>query len=126
MNKEKLLYTIGEVAEELHVEQHVLRFWESQFRQIKPIKRKGRRLYDHECIEAIKKIKYMLYDKGYTIKGVQKEFNDDVKIDRGSKDLLQELTDLRDYLISKINSEEGSRKCSADVCHIAGEPIKKV
>ncbi|MDG7053304.1 MAG: hypothetical protein LKM45_05515, partial [Wolbachia endosymbiont of Alcedoecus sp.] len=63
---------------------------------------------------------------GYTIKGVQKEFNNDVKIDRGSKDLLQELTDLRDYLISKINSEEGSRKCSADVCHIAGEPIKKV
>ncbi|MGL9717509.1 MAG: MerR family transcriptional regulator [Wolbachia sp.] len=101
MNKEKLLYTIGEVAEELHLEQHVLRFWENQFCQIKPIKRKGRRLYDHKCIEVIKKIKYMLYDKGYTIKGVQKEFGN---VNRGSKDLLQELTDLRDYLISKINS----------------------
>ncbi|MDM8335028.1 MerR family transcriptional regulator [Wolbachia pipientis] len=105
MNKEKLLYTIGEVAEELHLEQHVLRFWESQFHQIKPIKLKGRRLYDHKCIEVIKKIKYMLYDKGYTIKGVQKELDNDVKINRDSKDLLQELTDLRDYLISKINSE---------------------
>ncbi|NSM56868.1 MerR family transcriptional regulator [Wolbachia endosymbiont of Atemnus politus] len=105
MDKEKLLYTIGEVAEELHLEQHVLRFWENQFHQIKPIKRKGRRLYDHKCIEAIKRIKYMLYDKGYTIKGVQKEFDNNVKINCGLKDLLQELTDLRDYLISKINSE---------------------
>ncbi|MDR2609658.1 MAG: MerR family transcriptional regulator [Rickettsiales bacterium] len=110
MNKEKLLYTIGEVAAELNLEQHVLRFWESQFRQIKPIKRKGRRLYDHKCIEAIKKIKYMLYDKGYTIKGVQKEFDNDMKVNRDPKDLLQELTDLRDYLISKINSEESNEQ----------------
>lgn len=105
MNKEKLFYTIGEVAEELHLEQHVLRFWESKFHQIKPIKRKGRRLYDHKCIEEIKKIKYMLYEKGYTIKGVQKEFGNDVRIDHYSRNLLQELTDLRDYLTDKINEE---------------------
>ncbi|QOD38764.1 MerR family transcriptional regulator [Candidatus Wolbachia massiliensis] len=110
MNKEKLFYTIGEVAEELCLEQHVLRFWEGQFRQINPIKRKGRRLYDHKCIEVIKKIKYMLYDKGYTIKGVQKEFDNDIKINCDLKDLLQELTGLRDYLISKINSEKSSER----------------
>ncbi len=107
MNKEKLFYTIGEVAEELHLEQHVLRFWEGQFHQIKPTKRKGRRLYDRKCIEAIKKVKYMLYDKGYTIKGVQKEFGNDIK---ATKNLLQELTDLRDYLTSKINNEESNKQ----------------
>ncbi|WCR57646.1 MerR family transcriptional regulator [Wolbachia endosymbiont of Ctenocephalides felis wCfeJ] len=110
MNKEKLLYTIGEVAEKLHVEQHVLRFWENQFRQIEPIKRKGRRLYDYKCIEAIKKIKYMLYDKGYTIKGVQKEFDSNTKSNCNFSNLLKELTDLRDYLISKIDSEESNRQ----------------
>ncbi|MDX5527088.1 MAG: MerR family transcriptional regulator [Wolbachia endosymbiont of Andrena nigroaenea] len=110
MNKEKLFYTIGEVAEELHLEQHVLRFWEGQFHQIKPTKSKGRRLYDLKCIEAIKKVKYMLYDKGYTIKGVQKEFGNDIKVNRDPKNLLQELTDLRDYLTSKINNEESNEQ----------------
>lgn len=105
MDKEKLFYTIGEVAEELHLEQHVLRFWESQFDQIEPIKRKRRRLYDHKCIEAIKKIKYMLYDKGYTIKGVQREFANNAKTNQDVEyleNLLQELKNLRDYLTSKI------------------------
>ncbi|WP_341818474.1 MerR family transcriptional regulator [Wolbachia endosymbiont (group B) of Ennomos erosarius] len=110
MNKEKLFYTIREVAEELHLEQHVLRFWEGQFHQIKPTKRKGRRLYDRKCIEAIKKVKYMLYDKGYTIKVVQKEFGNDIKVNRDPKNLLQELTDLRDYLTSKINNEESNEQ----------------
>lgn len=110
MNKEKLFYMIGEVAEELHLEQHVLRFWEGQFHQIKPTKRKGRRLYDLKCIEAIKKVKYMLYDKGYTIKGVQKEFGNDIKVNLDPKNLLQELTDLRDYLTSKINNEESNEQ----------------
>ncbi|WP_168464688.1 MerR family transcriptional regulator [Wolbachia endosymbiont of Ctenocephalides felis wCfeT] len=103
-SKEKLFYTIGEVAEELRLEQHVLRFWESQFDQIKPTKRKGRRLYDHECINIIKKIKDMLYDKGYTIKGVQKEFNNKKKVNGISKNLLQELIDLRSYLMDKLSN----------------------
>lgn len=108
INKQKLFYTIGEVAEELHLEQHVLRFWESQFHQIEPVKRKGRRLYDHNCIETIKKIKYMLYDKGYTIKGVQKEFNSDIKINNNREyleNVLQELKGLRDDLMNKIGTE---------------------
>lgn len=49
----------------------------------------------------------MLYDKGYTIKGVQKEFGNDIKV---TKNLLQELTDLRDYLTSKINNEESNKQ----------------
>lgn len=65
--------TISEVAEDLDLPQHVLRFWETRFTQIKPMKRGGgRRYYRPQDVELIKGIRYMLYDQGYTIKGVQK------------------------------------------------------
>lgn len=65
--------TISEVAEDLNLPQHVLRFWETRFSQIKPMKRGGgRRYYRPQDVELIKGIRYMLYDQGYTIKGVQK------------------------------------------------------
>ncbi len=65
--------TISEVANELKVQQHVLRFWESKFNQIKPLKRGGgRRYYRPEDIELLKNIYHLLYQEGYTIKGVQK------------------------------------------------------
>jgi len=65
--------TISEAAEELDLPQHVLRFWETRFTQIKPMKRGGgRRYYRPQDVELIKGIRYMLYDQGYTIKGVQK------------------------------------------------------
>ena len=65
--------TISEVADELGVQQHVLRFWETKFPQIKPLKRGGgRRYYRPENIELLKKIHDLLYVQGYTIKGVQR------------------------------------------------------
>ena len=64
--------TIGEVAEIVGVAQHVLRFWETQIKQIKPIKRRGRRYYRQEDIALLQKIKTLLYTDGYTVKGVQK------------------------------------------------------
>lgn len=65
--------TISEVADELGVEQHVLRFWETKFSQIKPLKRGGgRRYYRPEDVELLKNIYNLLYQEGYTIKGVQK------------------------------------------------------
>lgn len=65
--------TISEVADELKVQQHVLRFWESKFSQIKPLKRGGgRRYYRPEDVELLKNIYHLLYNEGYTIKGVQK------------------------------------------------------
>jgi len=66
------LRTIGEVAEELGIAPHVLRFWESKFHQIKPQKRRGRRYYRPEDIKIITQIKALLYGQGYTIRGVQK------------------------------------------------------
>lgn len=65
--------TISEVADELDVPQHVLRFWETKFSQIKPLKRGGgRRYYRPEDVALLKRIHSLLYTEGYTIKGVQK------------------------------------------------------
>ena len=65
--------TISEVAADLDVPPHVLRFWESKFSQIKPLKRGGgRRYYRPEDIELLRRIRTLLYRDGYTIKGVQK------------------------------------------------------
>lgn len=65
--------TISEVADELDVAQHVLRFWESKFPQVRPLKRGGgRRYYRPEDIELLRDIRSLLYDEGYTIKGAQK------------------------------------------------------
>ena len=65
--------TIGEVAAELDVPRHVLRFWESKFSQIRPMKRGGgRRYYRPEDIHLIRVVRTLLYDQGYTIKGAQR------------------------------------------------------
>jgi DNA-binding transcriptional MerR regulator len=65
--------TISEVAEDLDLPQHVLRFWESRFSQIRPLKRGGgRRYYRPDDIELLRAIRQLLYGEGYTIKGVQK------------------------------------------------------
>jgi DNA-binding transcriptional MerR regulator len=65
--------TIGEVAEELDVPKHVLRFWEGKFPQIRPMKRGGgRRYYRPEDTELLRGIRHLLHAEGYTIKGVQK------------------------------------------------------
>lgn len=65
--------TISEAAEELDLPQHVLRFWETRFAQIKPMKRGGgRRYYRPADVDLLKGIRHLLYDKGYTIRGVQR------------------------------------------------------
>lgn len=68
--------TISEVADELDLPQHVLRFWETKFAQVAPMKRGGgRRYYRPEDVELLRRIKALLHHDGYTIKGVQKLFN---------------------------------------------------
>ncbi|MBV8616579.1 MAG: MerR family transcriptional regulator [Acetobacteraceae bacterium] len=65
--------TISEVADELHIPQHVLRFWETKFAQVKPLKRGGgRRYYRPDDIALLRRISDLLYVQGYTIKGVQR------------------------------------------------------
>jgi DNA-binding transcriptional MerR regulator len=78
---------ISEVAGELNLPQHVLRFWETKFTLIKPIKRGGRRRYYRpEDVDNLRRIQGLLYDDGYTIKGVQKLFRE------GGKAVMQRAT----------------------------------
>lgn len=87
INKSKSAFrTIAEVADELGVATHVLRFWETKFPQIKPMKRNGgRRYYRPDDVEIVKTIKDFLYNKRYTIEGVQKVFKE-----KGLKNILGE------------------------------------
>jgi DNA-binding transcriptional MerR regulator len=65
--------TISEVAEEIDVPQHVLRFWESRFTQIRPLKRGGgRRYYRPDDVDLLRGVRHLLYGEGYTIRGVQR------------------------------------------------------
>ena len=70
--------TISEVAEDLDIPQHVLRFWETRFGQIRPLKRGGgRRYYRPDDVDLLKGIRHLLYSEGYTIKGVQRILKED-------------------------------------------------
>ncbi len=104
--------TISEVAQELDVPQHVLRFWESKFSPVRPLKRGGgRRYYRPEDVDLLRRIRALLYTEGYTIKGVQRLLREGQgKIDAAvagpplsmdRKDLrtaVEELSELRDML----------------------------
>ena len=70
---EKLFKSIGEVSKELDLPAHILRFWEENFKNIRPVRRRGGRRYYHvRDVEVLHKIKDLLYKQGYTIKGAQK------------------------------------------------------
>lgn len=90
--------TISEVAEELDLPQHVLRFWETRFSQIKPMKRGGgRRYYRPNNVDMLRGIKHLLYEEGYTIKGVQKLLRENgvqfaVAIGTGDMSAFEEMT----------------------------------
>jgi DNA-binding transcriptional MerR regulator len=81
---DEALRTIGEVAEILEIEQYVIRFWESKFSQIHPYKNRGIRYYSKEDISTLMRIKKLLYEDGYTIKGVQQLLTNDILKTRSS------------------------------------------
>ena len=98
--------TIREVAEVIDVPQHVLRFWESKFKQVNPLKRGGgRRYYRPDDVILIEKIKKLLYDDGYTIKGVQKLLNES----KNKNDLVMKKSTVKIVSNTKINNPETSK-----------------
>ena len=77
--------TISEVSKSINVPSHVLRFWETKFSQVKPIKRSGgRRYYRSEDIQTLSSIRELLYNEGYTIKGAQKVLKSYLKKDKST------------------------------------------
>ena len=74
----KRYFTIGEVSELCAVKPHVLRYWEQEFPQLKPVKRRGnRRYYQREDVLTIRQIRSLLYDQGYTIGGARQRMTDE-------------------------------------------------
>ena len=73
----KRYFTIGEVSELCGVKPHVLRYWEQEFAQLKPVKRRGnRRYYQHHEVLLIRRIRDLLYDQGFTISGARNRLDD--------------------------------------------------
>lgn len=111
VNKSKAAFrTIAEVADELGVATHVLRFWETKFPQIKPMKRSGgRRYYRPDDVELVKTIKDFLYEKRYTIEGVQK-----VLKEKGVKNLVGEEIQ-KDFFATSEKIDDSSRELISGV-----------
>jgi len=75
----KRYFTIGEVSELCGVKPHVLRYWEQEFAQLKPVKRRGnRRYYQHHEVLLIRRIRELLYEQGFTINGARNKLNNQV------------------------------------------------
>lgn len=117
VNKSKDAFrTIAEVADELGVATHVLRFWETKFPQIQPMKRTGgRRYYRPDDVEIVRKIKYYLYDKRYTIEGVQKVIKT-----KGVKTLLGEEIQ-KDFFAASLEEIELSKQNKELLSNISAE-----
>lgn len=79
----KRYFTIGEVSELCGVKPHVLRYWEQEFTQLKPVKRRGnRRYYQHHEVLMIRRIRDLLYDQGFTISGARNKLQEIVQVER--------------------------------------------
>ena len=95
--------TISEVAEDLDLPAHVLRFWETKFSQVHPLKRGGgRRYYRPEDVQLLSHIRSLLYDEGYTIKGVQKLMREG---NLKKSDLVPSPSDMASFEANSLKSE---------------------
>ncbi len=99
----KRYFTIGEVSELCGVKPHVLRYWEQEFTQLRPMKRRGnRRYYQHHEVLLVRRIRDLLYDQGFTISGVRNKLQEIVQLERDKKRagevLLVGVEDLEDNL----------------------------
>ncbi|WP_309679956.1 MerR family transcriptional regulator [Polaromonas sp.] len=82
----KRYFTIGEVSDLCGVKPHVLRYWEQEFTQLRPMKRRGnRRYYQHQEVLMIRRIRDLLYDQGFTISGARNKLHEIVQIDRDKR-----------------------------------------
>jgi DNA-binding transcriptional MerR regulator len=90
----KRYFTIGEVSDLCGVKPHVLRYWEQEFTQLKPVKRRGnRRYYQHHEVLLIRRIRELLYEQGFTISGARNKLDTRI-IEDGSSDLASGLPPL--------------------------------
>ena len=106
MKSPQAFRTISEVSNEVNIPAHVLRFWETKFPNINPLKRSGnRRYYRPEDVKLIIKIKTLLYDNGYTVKGVQKLLKENDNKNNENNNIKEKLSSILkdiDNIIKKL------------------------
>ena len=116
----KRYFTIGEVSELCGVKPHVLRYWEQEFTQLRPMKRRGnRRYYQHHEVLMIRRIRDLLYEQGFTISGARNKLQELVQQERDKKRagevMLQGLDDLEDNLsLDETRGEDNWQLTSED------------
>ncbi|WP_298393282.1 MerR family transcriptional regulator [Azonexus hydrophilus] len=102
----KRYFTIGEVSELCGVKPHVLRYWEQEFNQLKPVKRRGnRRYYQHHEVLLVRRIRELLYNQGFTISGARNRLDEGGAVERpvaGAEAAQKKSAGLRDELKSII------------------------
>ena len=112
----KRYFTIGEVSDLCGVKPHVLRYWEQEFTQLKPVKRRGnRRYYQHHEVLLIRRIRELLYEEGFTISGARNRL-DNVRIDNARVDDFQD-----DKIEPPVARGNGSGAPGVDVAAIKRE-----
>ncbi len=122
----KRYFTIGEVSELCCVKPHVLRYWEQEFTQLKPLKRRGnRRYYQHHEVLLIRRIRHLLYEEGFTISGARNRLGDGertpfdpdaaVRLTANELQALRsDLTEIRDALAAALKESEAAQGASGE------------
>lgn len=105
---DKLYFTIGEVSKLCNLKSHVLRYWEQEFPQLSPSKRKGnRRYYQRKDVLLVRDIMSLLYEQGFTIEGARSKLSNDRKQDSGQRlyhNLLQETVSSLESLLEELDT----------------------
>jgi DNA-binding transcriptional MerR regulator len=102
----KRYFTIGEVSELCDVKPHVLRYWEQEFAQLKPMKRRGnRRYYQHHEVLMIRRIRDLLYDQGFTISGARNKLHELIQAERDKRKAGEVMLDGVDVLEDATDSD---------------------
>lgn len=109
----KRYFTIGEVGDLCGVKPHVLRYWEQEFTQLRPMKRRGnRRYYQHHEVLMIRRIRDLLYDQGFTISGARNKMQEILQAERDKKnngEALLEGVEVMEFSDSELNDIDASQ-----------------
>ena len=112
----KRYFTIGEVSELCGVKSHVLRYWEQEFTQLRPMKRRGnRRYYQHHEVLMIRRIRELLYEQGFTISGARNRLQEFVLLEQSKRRSGEDAPERGNFLPDDLDESAGLEACLPEV-----------